>query len=604
MEETETKENQSSVKLESDVLNSIRHTFQTLDETNSGKVAKSKLQVLCASICRDIAVTFDTQHLVDFKSSSTTITFQDFIQYLQDHLLVKAQAETIDYSKVHKLCWTIVQQKFFKCSDHEYISEDSAFQQFLVFNILDIEEISKVEKEEIALILEKFVLAMGKSWDPKPLQEYCEENHLLTFWQYLECLEKYISGNEKCVVDEALEEIVDHIVNGIVKQGYLVKKGHKMKSMKERWFVLKPTNLTYFTNQTCSEQKGVITINKSSSVESVVAKGKYRFQVKCGESGTHYEMEAKDQKSRQEWIACIQASIDASDGPSPQTRERLQRQIDRNERKQKIMEDDRRKKEQEDLLLSQKEELARLQQLYQQAEAQAAEEAALLQEEIEKRKELERLQEELQQLLEAERRAKEEEEKARELQEQLLQAEKKRVEEMERLRLEKDQLLEDEMKMRENLEERHKEQEKLLEEERKRLEQIEKERLAAEKSMKEAQEKLAAAEEASKKAAEEAKKKAREIKTAVGLARPVGPQIPSWVTHRGIGAFCVSDFSKVGTNKSNGIQPEEDKAAGDQQVQESGKQSEVLPADLKEIDEETKTGMLQGIEDSGTASTI
>ena len=48
-------------------------------------------------------------------------------------------------------------------------------------------------------------------------------------------------------------------------------------------------------------------------------------------------------------------SIDASDGPSPQTRERLQRQIDRNERKQKIMEDDRRKKEQEDLLLSQKE---------------------------------------------------------------------------------------------------------------------------------------------------------------------------------------------------------------------------------------------------------
>ena len=122
--------------------------------------------------------------------------------------------------------------------------------------------------------------------------------------------------------------------------------------------------------------------------------------------------------------------------------------------------------------------------------------------------------------------------------------------------------------------------------------------------MKEAQEKLAAAEEASKKAAEEAKKKAREIKTAVGLARTVGPQIPSWVTHRGIGAFCVSDFSKVGSNKSNGIQPEEDKAADDQKLQESGKQSEVLPADLKQIDEETKTGMLQGTEDDGTASTI
>lgn len=108
-----------------------------------------------------------------------------------------AQAETIDYSKIHQLCWTIVQQKFLKSTDHE-LSEDAAFKQFLVFNILDIEEMAKVEKEEIAIILEKFVHAMGKGWDPKPLQEFCKEDNLLTFWQYLECLEKkYIPGNEK-----------------------------------------------------------------------------------------------------------------------------------------------------------------------------------------------------------------------------------------------------------------------------------------------------------------------------------------------------------------------------------------------------------------------
>lgn len=92
-------ENRPSVKLESDVLNSIRHTFQTLDETNAGKVAKSKLQVLCASICRDIGVTFDTQHLADFKSTSTTISFQDFIQYLQDHLFVKGRLDVNVWSR-------------------------------------------------------------------------------------------------------------------------------------------------------------------------------------------------------------------------------------------------------------------------------------------------------------------------------------------------------------------------------------------------------------------------------------------------------------------------------------------------------------------------
>ena len=111
------------------------------------------------------------------------------------------------------------------------------------------------------------------------------------------------------VVDEALEELVDHVVNEVIKQGYLVKKGHKMKSLKERWFVLKPTNLSYFVNNTCTERKGVITLNMSSAVESIPAKGRYKFTVKCGETKIVYELEAKDQKSRLEWIASIQAAI-------------------------------------------------------------------------------------------------------------------------------------------------------------------------------------------------------------------------------------------------------------------------------------------------------
>lgn len=82
----------------------------------------------------------------------------------------------------------------------------------------------------------------------------------------------------------------------------------------------------------------------------------------------------------------------------------------------------------------------------------------------------------------------------------------------------------------------------VLKQERRLLKQLEEERLAAERAMKAVQEKLAAAEQASKKAAEQAKKKARELKTAVGLARTVGPAVPSWVSHRGPGAFCEGDF--------------------------------------------------------------
>lgn len=84
--------------------------------------------------------------------------------------------------------------------------------------------------------------------------------------------------------------------------------------------------------------------------------------------------------------------------------------------------------------------------------------------------------------------------------------------------------------------------------------------------MKEVQDKLAAAEEASKRAAEEAKKKARELKTAVGLARTVGPHVPVWVTHRGLGAFCVSDFA----TKPNTVESEQNKAEQDQESTQEG----------------------------------
>ena len=95
---------------------------------------------------------------------------------------------------------------------------------------------------------------------------------------------------------------------------------------------------------------------------------------------------------------------------------------------------------------------------------QKAADAALLQEEISKREELEELQAQLQQLLETERRAKEEEEQARSIQEKLLAEERRRTEEMERLRQEQEKRLQDEMKMREDLEEQHKQKEKMLEE--------------------------------------------------------------------------------------------------------------------------------------------
>ena len=43
--------------------------------------------------------------------------------------------------------------------------------------------------------------------------------------------------------------MVDEIVDGVLKKGYLTKKGHKVKNYKRRWFVLQRTILRYYTSR-------------------------------------------------------------------------------------------------------------------------------------------------------------------------------------------------------------------------------------------------------------------------------------------------------------------------------------------------------------------
>lgn len=44
----------------------------------------------------------------------------------------------------------------------------------------------------------------------------------------------------------------DEIVNGILKKGYLTKRGHRRKNWRKRWFILEKTTLKYFE---CKEKQ-------------------------------------------------------------------------------------------------------------------------------------------------------------------------------------------------------------------------------------------------------------------------------------------------------------------------------------------------------------
>lgn len=52
-----------------------------------------------------------------------------------------------------------------------------------------------------------------------------------------------------------------------IHQGYLLKKGHVRRNWQERWFVLKPSSLTYFVGEDLKEKKGEILLEENCVVE-------------------------------------------------------------------------------------------------------------------------------------------------------------------------------------------------------------------------------------------------------------------------------------------------------------------------------------------------
>lgn len=66
------------------------------------------------------------------------------------------------------------------------------------------------------------------------------------------------------------------------EQGYLWKKGHLRRNWSERWFTLKPTDLSYHMSEERKEKKGSISLDRNSCVEVIGHPVIQREQEKLG----------------------------------------------------------------------------------------------------------------------------------------------------------------------------------------------------------------------------------------------------------------------------------------------------------------------------------
>ncbi|XP_077995517.1 uncharacterized protein LOC144448997 [Glandiceps talaboti] len=549
-----------------DHVHALWHAFDSLDNERNGYATKSQLKVVTANIStatgvKDIRTSVDA--LEDqYSDEKMTLSFEEFKRFIELELFSQG---SLELDEMFSVCWMLCSKVPLE-RQNKILQDTDTYKLWRVFNRLaePNDYPLRMDHEEVAHILEKIVIAMGRKWNEADFEEMRKGLPLMSFWQVLHAIEtKFAAGLDEACVAEAVAEIYDEIINEVVKKGIMTKKGHRLASWKERWFILKHGCLSYFTNKDLREQKGVIMLNASWKIESLPDKGNNRNRVLI-QTEEHmkgdknkYEICAPDPKSKQEWIMAVEQVLESCEtGISPQKMAFMKRREERIERRQRKSEEEKKKLEDNEMFIKQQELLEAEKEARRLAEEKVAEEATLRQAEAERMAELQMLFEQVQRLLEEERQAKRDEETVRALQARLLEEEMQKREELEKLKLEQEQLLSDEKKKREEVEEERLQHIKRLEEEQQKLELLEQERLAADLKLQEATDKLRSAEEAQKQTAVTAEaiekkllemeavkaQKAKREERPIGLARPIQPSAKPILSHRGVGVFTPQQF--------------------------------------------------------------
>eukprot|EP01083_Nonionella_stella_P093699 262664_1 len=103
--------------------------------------------------------------------------------------------------------------------------------------------------------------------------------------------------------EQTMDSYEDIVVNGVVKQGWMMKKGDIVKSWKKRYFVLKSNQtLNYYESDNAVMVKGTCPLDK---VKSVIKKSGQSFEIQT--SKRKWCFACKDTETRDGWVKKIKS---------------------------------------------------------------------------------------------------------------------------------------------------------------------------------------------------------------------------------------------------------------------------------------------------------
>ncbi|KAL1140842.1 hypothetical protein AAG570_000770 [Ranatra chinensis] len=437
------------------VTNSIWHAFNSLAPSNSpGQVVKSKLKVLTANIGTLLDLYGVEKGLEHFRSTPS-LNFHHYKYYLLKEVFTSLPDSLTlslvqNYEKlIDEVCWLICKRQYLT-RQNPVLSDGCLYHLFRVFCMLGelvldpkIPDVYQVvmHSQEVGFVASQLVDSLGGEWDCEAFESLTHNTPGFKFATLVALLEgKYLGSVDQPVIEEAVTALAHTLLHDVIKKGNLMKRGYLLPTMREYWFVLQPTQLTYYKNMEEKEICGVISLDPNCSVMSTANR------IMLHTNDRAIELTPHDHRSRLQWVSALQSAITQSGSTQGYqrtlaARRRKQREMDETEgrRKSSIIHDMG--------VQLQAEKLARVAAELQAQELKEAQEKTVTH---------------LEAMLEEEQAAKRDEEIVRNLQARVLREEWEKREELEQLQMEQRTLLEQEREKRVLFEQKQKENELML----------------------------------------------------------------------------------------------------------------------------------------------
>lgn len=306
--------------LKSELLKSIWYAFTSLDVERCGKVSKSQLKVLSHNLYTVLNIPHDPvaleEHFQD--DDDGPVSNHGYMPYLNKYILDKVKEGMFDKERFDDLCWMMTMKKNFNMTSQRFLlSERDCFKLFCLFNLLSEDSYPLVMiTEEVEYLLKKISTAMSQEFDGRPLEDLiCQDPTLqeegMSVWTFLEHMStgQLLRITSVEAFSLALHEVFLEMYHNVLKRGYMWKKGHIRRNWTERWFVLRPSSITYYVSEDLKDKRGEIQLDKSCVVEPVPDREGKRCLFCVKTHNKTYEMSASDQRQKVEWTQAIQTAL-------------------------------------------------------------------------------------------------------------------------------------------------------------------------------------------------------------------------------------------------------------------------------------------------------